>query len=215
MRASLLQGLVDLAKLPDLALQCLDPVLLDARQPGPQPGITFGLLAPGAQAVWRAAQLRGNRTVGNNVAGVFATMVAEKPNVALAKFGKIGGVKLCFVIGLILRVFYSPINPLRLRDYLATLPKGGRFILAKILHNHSASEQFKKRLKRLVRGLELCMGRAVLFLTDGATLLRGSLQTPAAQMPSTVCHRPKDPSVGPEISSTSQPEKRIKGSAES
>ncbi len=48
---TLLQDLVGLAQLADLALQFLDPIFLCAGQPGPLPGITFGLLTPDAQAV--------------------------------------------------------------------------------------------------------------------------------------------------------------------
>ena len=54
-------------------------------------GITFGLLAPDAQAVGRTAKLRRNRPVGRTVAGVVAAVLAEKPNTAFAQFGRIGG----------------------------------------------------------------------------------------------------------------------------
>ena len=49
--AGLLQDLIGGAKLPHLAFQFLDPVLLRARQTAALTGITFGLLAPDAQAV--------------------------------------------------------------------------------------------------------------------------------------------------------------------
>lgn len=80
-----------MAKFPVLPFQFLDPILLGTCQPGALTGIAFGLLAPGAQAVRRAAQLRRNRPIGRVIAGVFTTMVAEKPNTAFAQFGRIGG----------------------------------------------------------------------------------------------------------------------------
>jgi len=54
------------------------------------------------QTVGGAAKLRGNRLVGGRVASIFGAVLSEKPNTAFAQFDRIGGVNLCFVIGLIL-----------------------------------------------------------------------------------------------------------------
>jgi hypothetical protein len=48
---TLLQDLVGLAQFTDLTLKFLDPIFLGTCQPGPLPGIAFGLLTPDAQAV--------------------------------------------------------------------------------------------------------------------------------------------------------------------
>ncbi len=80
-----------MSKFPDLALQLLDPVLLGARQSAPLSGVTFGLLAPDAQAIGRTAKLRCNRLAGRRVAGVVGPVLSEKPNTAFAQLGRIGG----------------------------------------------------------------------------------------------------------------------------
>ena len=48
---TLLQDLVGLAQFADLTLQLLDPVFLGAREASALTRVTFGLLAPDAQAV--------------------------------------------------------------------------------------------------------------------------------------------------------------------
>nr|WP_255434969.1 MULTISPECIES: type II toxin-antitoxin system PemK/MazF family toxin [unclassified Paracoccus (in: a-proteobacteria)] len=62
-----------------------------ARASGALSGVTFGLLAPDAQAIGRTAKLRGNRLAGGRVAGVVGPVLSEKPNTAFAQLGRIGG----------------------------------------------------------------------------------------------------------------------------
>ncbi len=54
-------------------------------------GIAFSLLAPGTQAVRRAAKPGRNRTICRCIAGIIAAVLSKQPDTALAKFGWIGG----------------------------------------------------------------------------------------------------------------------------
>jgi len=54
-------------------------------------------------------------------AGVIAAVLSEKPNTAFAQLGRIGGLNLCFVMGLILRVFCPPANPARFSRHRSPL----------------------------------------------------------------------------------------------
>ena len=68
---TLLQDLIGLAQLPNFPLKLFDPILLGTRQAGPLSSITFRLLTPDTQAVWRTSKPGGNRTIGGIIAAVF------------------------------------------------------------------------------------------------------------------------------------------------
>ena len=88
---TLLQDLIGLAQLPNLPLKIFDPILLGGRQASPLSSITFRLLTPNAQTIRRTTKLRRNRAIGCVIAGVFGTVLTEKPNTTVTQFGRIGG----------------------------------------------------------------------------------------------------------------------------
>ncbi len=86
-----------LAQFTVLTLQGFEAALIFAAQTIARSGIVFRLLAPGPQAVRRAAQLGRNGPVSRIIAWIIRTVLFEKPDAACAKFSRVsrGGFSLC------------------------------------------------------------------------------------------------------------------------